>query len=113
MGCFVDDVGDFVGDNIGTISNVVGVLDVIPVGNVPIIGQSLGEGLDFLAYATTELAISLSDCDNFTKGLSRTANGANLTAGTVGNLSSFFGDTQVAFVEAGLLAEQNRLMNSC
>jgi RHS repeat-associated protein len=79
------------------------VADLAPIGNVPIIGQLAGEGVDILAYSLAggELLGDFASGD-LSFGQFAGASGlnfANLLVGTAGNATSFVGDTLLSAAE--------------
>jgi RHS repeat-associated protein len=84
--------------------------DLVPLAEIPVVGQVAGEVLDVLAFAAVQIDIIRSGCpwEPLT-----VANLANLGVGTLGNLTSFVGTTQASVVEATIVGASNGLATGC
>ena len=87
-------------------AEIISGADMLPVANIPIVGQIAGQAFDQFAFslAQGELIGDFASGDlSFGQFAGATAlNGANLAVGTAGNATSFVGDTLLSAVEYGI-----------
>ena len=103
-------VGGAVADVWPYVSTEVQIVDVLPLANVPIVGQLAGEILDIGAAIALQIDIFRSDCPWQPLTL---ANLANLGTGTLGNLGSFLTVNQASLIEAVNFGATAAFMEGC
>ena len=94
-------------NTVRTVVTTINILDVFPVGMIPVYGQVVGEALDIAAFIGSEYVL-LYDCgqgnissSQFWAGTG--LNVANLALGSLGNLLTGLGNLALSGVEGGIL----------
>ena len=92
------------------ISTAIQLADVLPWGNVPVVGQTIGQIFDISAFIALEIEIIASDCPWQPLTL---ANLGNLGVGTLGNVGSFLTTNQASAIEAVSWGGTTAYMQGC